>query len=51
MEDKGGGRYSLEDVRNPLYEAVEVGCNGKHRTNDRVRVGDGGGIGECLCGF
>jgi len=43
VEDEGGGRDGLEDVGNPVDTAVEVGVNGKDRTNDRVRVGDGGG--------
>lgn len=54
VEDEGGGRDGLEDVGNPVDTAVEVGVNGKNRTNDRVRVGDGGGCsggGWCFVEF
>jgi len=42
VEDEGGGRYGLEDVRNPLHPAVEVGCQRKRGTKDGVSFGNGG---------
>lgn len=45
VEDEGGGRDGLEDVGDPVDTAVEVGVNGKDRTNDRVSFGNGGGGG------
>lgn len=50
VEDEGGRRDDLEDVGDPVDTAVEVGVNGKDRTNDRVSFGNNGG-GGCFWEF
>lgn len=45
VEDEGGGRDGLEDIRYPLYAAVEVGGKSKSGTENWIRFGNGGGRG------